>query len=211
MNILSLPADQIQNLLTNLSDVIMVLDPQGVVLDIAVSGKDLLRLNLKDWQGKTLASQATLDSQDKLRNLLVKPEKNAASAWRHVNLTVGEVDVPLQLLALPQADTDQFWVFGRDLSGVSQMQRRLVESHQSMERDYLRLRHMEARYRLLFETVTDPVKPTSRRNWSSKILLSACRVQTLFNVLNLHRAKRWKPCCAPRKLLAVWRAPVYAV
>ena len=157
MNILSLPADQIQNLLTNLSDVIMVLDPQGVVLDIAVSGKDLLRLNLKDWQGKTLASQATLDSQDKLRNLLVKPEKNASSAWRHVNLTVGEVDVPLQLLALPQADTDQFWVFGRDLSGVSQMQRRLVESHQSMERDYLRLRHMEARYRLLFETVTDPV------------------------------------------------------
>ena len=157
MNIFSLPSEQIESLLLTLSDVIIVLSAEGVVLDITASGKELQRLNLKDWQGKTLSSQATLDSQDKLRNLLVKPEKNTVSAWRHVNLTVGEIDVPLQLLAIPQVGTDKFWVFGRDLSGVSQMQRRLVESHQSMERDYLRLRHMEARYRLLFETVTDPV------------------------------------------------------
>ena len=135
----------------------MVLSAEGVVLEITASGRELQRLNLKAWQGKTLSSMATLDSQDKMRNLLVKPEKNVASVWRHVNFTVGEVDVPLQLLAVPQSDSNQFWVFGRDLSGVSQMQRRLVESHQSMERDYLRLRHMEARYRLLFETVTDPV------------------------------------------------------
>ena len=158
MDIFSLPTDQINSLLTTLSDVIIQVDADGVVLDISVSGKELQRLSLKDWAGKKMSVLATLDSQDKLRNLLAKPEKNAAYVWRHINLkATGDVDVPLQMMAVPQADTDRTWLFGRDLSGVSQMQRRLVESHQSMERDYLRLRHMEARYRLLFESVSDPV------------------------------------------------------
>ena len=136
-----------------------------------------------------------------MRNLLVKPEKNVASVWRHVNFTVGEVDVPLQLLAVPQSDSNQFWVFGRDLSGVSQMQRRLVESHQSMERDYLRLRHMEARYRLLFETVTDPVLVVD---------VAQRRVPTLFNASSLPPAKHLKLCCALPKLQVAWKAHVYA-
>ena len=37
------------------------------------------------------------------------------------------------------------------------MQQRLVDAQQSMERDYLRLRHTEARYRLLFEAVDEAV------------------------------------------------------
>jgi len=158
VNIFSLPTDQIESLLTTLSDVIIQLDADGVVQDLSTSGKELQCLNLKDWVGKKLSILATLDSQDKLRNLLAKPEKNAANIWRHINLkATGDVDVPLQMLAMPQTGTNGYWLFGRDLSGVSQMQRRLVDSHQSMERDYLRLRHMEARYRLLFESVSDPV------------------------------------------------------
>ncbi|MEM7768565.1 MAG: transcriptional regulator PpsR, partial [Pseudomonadota bacterium] len=37
------------------------------------------------------------------------------------------------------------------------LQQRLVEAHQDLERDYTRLREAEARYRLLFETVSEPV------------------------------------------------------
>ena len=74
MNIFSLPAEQIESLLTTLSDVTMVLSAEGLVLEITASGRELQRLNLKAWQGKTLSSMATLDSQDKLRYLLVKPE-----------------------------------------------------------------------------------------------------------------------------------------
>jgi transcriptional regulator PpsR len=37
------------------------------------------------------------------------------------------------------------------------LQRRLVETQQSMERDYLRLRHIEARYRVLFDTSSEAV------------------------------------------------------
>ena len=39
----------------------------------------------------------------------------------------------------------------------NELQRRLVETQQSMERDYLRLRHIEARYRVLFDTSSEAV------------------------------------------------------
>ena len=136
----------------------MVLDANGVILELTVSGRELQRLNLKSWQGKPLVDQATLDSKEKLESLLSAPDKNSGITWRHLNFIFGnDTDVPLQLMAVAQPEKNQCILFGRDLSGVSQMQRRLVESHQSMERDYLRLRHMEARYRLLFESVSDPI------------------------------------------------------
>jgi transcriptional regulator PpsR len=46
---------------------------------------------------------------------------------------------------------------GRNLERLAELQRRLVETQQSVERDYLRLRHIEARYRVLFETSPEAV------------------------------------------------------
>ena len=46
---------------------------------------------------------------------------------------------------------------GRDLRSISALQQRLVEAQQSMERDYWRLRHVETRYRLLFQMATEAV------------------------------------------------------
>jgi transcriptional regulator PpsR len=43
------------------------------------------------------------------------------------------------------------------MSIVAGLQQRLMDAQQSMERDYMRLRHMEARYRILFETSSEPV------------------------------------------------------
>ncbi|NBQ07815.1 MAG: transcriptional regulator PpsR, partial [Betaproteobacteria bacterium] len=45
----------------------------------------------------------------------------------------------------------------RNLERLAELQRRLVETQQSVERDYLRLRHIEARYRVLFETSPEAV------------------------------------------------------
>ena len=153
-----LPAEKIDGLLTTLSDIILITNIQGDIQSVQINGRDLKRQDLSGWQGKNLASVASLDSQDKIRQLLSAKPDEAANAWRHVNLlSPSNVDVPLQLLPVAFEESQQLWLFGRDLSGVSQMQRRLVEAHQSMERDYLRLRHMEARYRLLFDSVAEPM------------------------------------------------------
>ena len=46
---------------------------------------------------------------------------------------------------------------GRDLRTLATLQQRLVEAQMSMERDYSRLRHVETRYRILFQTSAEPV------------------------------------------------------
>ena len=48
-------------------------------------------------------------------------------------------------------------VFGRDLRANAVLQQRLVSAQQAMERDYWRLRHMETRYRSLFQVASEAV------------------------------------------------------
>jgi len=48
-------------------------------------------------------------------------------------------------------------VFGRDLRANAALQQRLVSAQQAMERDYWRLRHMETRYRSLFQVASEAV------------------------------------------------------
>ena len=136
----------------------LVLDKQSTVLEVTVFGKDLQRLDTSGLKGRSVHDFISHDSRDKFALMLDAVGKTDAPMWRHVNFSPkpGQ-DMPLQVSLLPQEKDGMVWLFGRDLSGLSQMQSRLVEAHQSMERDFLRLRHMEARYRLLFESVADPM------------------------------------------------------
>ncbi|MFM7801247.1 MAG: hypothetical protein ACKO69_03725, partial [Limnohabitans sp.] len=62
MNLNALPSEQVQSLLSALSDVIFFTDASGLIQDIQVSGKELQRLNLTEWTGKNLSDVSTLDS-----------------------------------------------------------------------------------------------------------------------------------------------------
>ena len=159
MNIPALAPSDSERLFSTLSDIVFVLNAEGDILDLQVFGKELLRLELPTWKGQNLLSFTTFDSQDKVKRLLEQMQQGETGNWRHINLsTAAAQDIPLQVNCVASPDQPgTCWMFGRDLSAVSQMQQRLVDAHQSMERDYLRLRHMEARYRLLFETVSEPM------------------------------------------------------
>jgi PAS domain-containing protein len=139
-------------------DMLMVLDAQSQLMEVSVFGKDLQALKPAEWAGKPLQDFISFDSQEKFKSIWDLVGKADAPVWRHLNfITPQGQDLPLQVSLLPQDKDNTVWMFCRDLSNVSQMQGRLVEAHQSMERDFLRLRHMEARYRLLFESVADPM------------------------------------------------------
>ena len=158
MNLSALPIDHVHLLLGALSDIVWVTDMDGLIQDLTVTGKELQRLRLDEWKGKHLSDFSTLDSLEKIKQLMAQIQGATPSPWRHLNLlSPDNIDVPLQVMVVAFPERQQCWMFGRDLSSVSQMQKRLVDAHQAMERDYLRLRHMEARYRLLFEAVADPM------------------------------------------------------
>ena len=55
------------------------------------------------------------------------------------------------------AKDSQILVIGRNLRAMASLQRALAETQQALERDYLRMRGAETRYRLLFQLGSEPV------------------------------------------------------
>jgi transcriptional regulator PpsR len=142
------------------TDVALVIDPQGVICDVAFN-KDELALELDGqgrWLGSRLADIVTSDTQLKIRELLLDATVRDASTWRQVNHpSPGGEDVPVLYAAINIARADRFLLAGRDLRQLATMQQRLINAQQSMERDYIRLRHAETRYRLLFQVSSEAV------------------------------------------------------
>ncbi len=158
-----LSADVAGRLIAASSDVAMIVDDQGVIRDLAFGSEDLLREGYYEWLGKPWADTVTVESRPKVEALLRDSRANVAPRWRHINHpSVDGADLPLSYsaIALPQAGRKsgvRSVVFGRDLRANAALQQRLISAQQAMERDYWRLRHMETRYRSLFQVASEAV------------------------------------------------------
>ncbi len=145
-------------LITAAADIALVLDKDGVVLDLAFDDQDLELQGADAWLGKPWIDTVTVESRPKVLELLKNASGAEAPAWRQVNHPTGEMlDIPILYAAAEAGEDGRLIVIGRDLRAVAQLQQRLVDAQQSMERDYSRLRHAETRYRLLFQTASDAV------------------------------------------------------
>jgi transcriptional regulator PpsR len=145
-------------LLSGVSDLSLVLDADGVVEDVSSARDTLVALGCQAWVGRRWVDTVTLESRVKVEDMLREAAAGQPARWRHVNHPAsGGNDVPLQYIVLALGSRGKRVAVARDLEGVAELQRRLVETQQSMERDYMRLRHIEARYRLLFDTSTEAV------------------------------------------------------
>ncbi|WP_395702541.1 transcriptional regulator PpsR [Aquabacterium sp.] len=141
------------------ADVALVIDNQGVICDVSIARDELVFEGSADWVGRHWLETVTVESRPKVLALL--RDATAAGAerqWRQVNHPVtGGPDIPVLYAALRVGHEGRVVAVGRDLRAVSALQQRLVDAQQALERDYLRLRQTEARYRLLFESVTEAV------------------------------------------------------
>jgi len=160
-----LSADIAGKLIAAAADVAMIVDDKGVIRDLAFGSEDLLREGYYEWVGKPWADTVTVESRPKVEALLRESRSSAAPRWRHINHpSIDGADLPLSYsaIALPQQSGRgklgvRSVVFGRDLRANAALQQRLVSAQQAMERDYWRLRHMETRYRSLFQVASEAV------------------------------------------------------
>ncbi len=74
---------------------------------------------------------------------------------REVNVLAASGPLPLRIVAVPQGD--EVLLIGQSLQPQADLQRQLIDIQQGMERDYARLRGVEARYRLLFQLAGTPM------------------------------------------------------
>ncbi len=138
------------------ADIALVIDG-GVIQDVALGSEDLARERYHQaWRGRPWVDTVTVESRPKIEDLLHADP--ASRRWRQVNHpSSGGLDIPIRYVSVDVAGADRIVAIGRDLRSVSALQQRLVEAHQSLERDYSRLREAEARYELLFRSVSQPL------------------------------------------------------
>lgn len=153
-----LDAESAADLIAAAADVALVLDGDGVIRDVALGSEDMLLEGCRKWIGQPWAETVTIESRAKVETLLREATSKAERRWRQVNHPSARgSDVPVLYSAVQVGQNGQVVAFGRDLRPNAQLQQRLVDAQQSMERDYWRLRHVETRYRLLFMSSLEAV------------------------------------------------------
>ncbi len=148
--------DVIASIAASAADVALLLK-DGVIEDMAVGNAGLSDEGFgTSWRGAPWIDTVTPDSRGKVEEIL--RDQARVSRWRQVNHpSVTALDLPVRYTAIRLDNDGRLLALGRDMRAESKLQQRLVEAHQDLERDYTRLREAEARYRLLFETVSEPV------------------------------------------------------
>lgn len=140
------------------ADVALILDDKGVIRDLAFGSEDLAAQWAGQWLGRPWIEIVTIESRSKVEALLNQAEAGPAPRWRHINHPSPHgADVPVLYSAVPLGREGRLIVIGRDLRATAALQQRLVDAQQSLERDYSRLRHVEMRYRLLFQMMSEAV------------------------------------------------------
>jgi transcriptional regulator PpsR len=144
-------------LLTMAGDVVLVVDEVGVIRDVAVGDGDTPFAAARQWVGRPWVETVHTDSRGKAEALLREALLGGVTKRRQLNhLRDDGADVPVAYTAL-RLERGTVVAVGRDMRHVSALQQRLVEAQQAMERDYWRLRHVETRYRLLFQLASDGI------------------------------------------------------
>ncbi len=143
-------------LVTAASDVAMVIDRDGVIRDLALGSDDLQREGAGAWLDRRWLDVVTVESRPKVDALLREAGDGGRPRWREINqVTEANRSLMVRFTAVPAGRDGDVLAIGRDERGSALLQQRLVETQQTLERDYARLRDAESRYRLLFRLADD--------------------------------------------------------
>ncbi len=154
----TLDARAAASLLAVAGDIAVLVDPAGVVRDVSVGPSDVAVDLPREWVGRSWQDTATNDTKLKIETLLREVATKGVSKRRQINHTTHTgADLPIAYTAVRVGHDGSVVAIGRDMRHLSSLQQRLVEAQQAMERDYWRLRHVETRYRLLFQLASDGI------------------------------------------------------
>jgi PAS domain-containing protein len=174
----------LDRLLEQTTDVALVMDGSGRILEVKVRDPAFATLAKKSWVGCLWHDIVTVESKDKVDALLEAARQGQPHPPRQVNhparsgpdwpvlYSAMALSDPEALADLPKAkrtlprphaaqnpihDNMLIVAFGRDLRDNMALQRQLVEAQQAMERDYWKLRETETLYRSLFQASSEGV------------------------------------------------------
>ena len=145
-------------LVANTGDLAVIVDRTGVVRAVVANDPEMRDSGIDLWVGQHWAQTVTIETRGKVEALLRDAGSKSSGRRRQVNhVLAGGNDLPVSYTVMRVGRDGAFVAAGRDMRTVSALQQRLVEAQQAMERDYWRLRHVETRYRLLFQLAAETI------------------------------------------------------
>lgn len=151
----TLDADSAMKLAMVAGDVTLVLDEMGLIVDTAFDPKEFP--GFEGWEGTNWIDTVNVESRPKVMEMLAAAISCDVQPWRQVNHPTKDGDVPIRYAVLSVNGGKHRIAFGRDMREAGQMQQRILQVQQSLERDYLRMRQLDTRYRKLFEQTSEAV------------------------------------------------------
>ncbi len=151
----SMDADAAMKLAMVAGDITLILDDTGTVLDAAFDHDHFSGLG--NLTGQNWIETVTVESRPKIMEMLAAARRGEVQHWRQVNHIIENGDIPIRYVVVPVNGGEHRIAFGRDLREAAKLQQRLLQVQQSLERDYMQLRQLETRYRMVFESSQEPV------------------------------------------------------
>jgi transcriptional regulator PpsR len=153
----SLDATSAARLAEAAGDLVLILEPDGTIIDFSIASHEPAIEGSDSWVGQNWGDIVTVESRTKVKDMLGAVASGAVPRWRQVNHPTATGDIPVRYWALASGNDGRVIAVGRDLRANAVLQQRLMQVQQSLERDYLRLRQAESRYRMLFERATEAI------------------------------------------------------
>jgi transcriptional regulator PpsR len=138
-------------------DIALIMTADGRIVDASFASVDPTGVGQDGWIGRNWADLASMDSQPKIAEMLAAAHSDAVPRWRQINHPSNDGDVPVRYLAVGSGSDGNIVAVGQDMRSQAALQQRLIQAQQSLERDYLKLRQAETRYRMLFDLDSEAV------------------------------------------------------
>ena len=148
-------AQSASRLLASAADLALVLDREGVILDVSLGEGIASHRGWDELVGRRWEETVTSDCVEKTRLLLQQARSGDRPKSREINqVAEGVGELPFRFGAV-LLDDDRVAVLGRDQRAIATLQQRMVTTQQAMDREYGRLRDGDARYRVLFHVASE--------------------------------------------------------
>lgn len=137
-------------------DITLVLDMDGVIRHAALSAT-MAGESVDGWLGRSWTDVAATDG-DKVKRMIEDARSSGVSAFRQINQRFPSgVELPMEFTTMVLGDRTGMLVVGKNIQAVAELHARLIAAQQAIERDYWRLREVETRYRLVFDSTNEAV------------------------------------------------------
>ncbi|HIJ62018.1 MAG TPA: transcriptional regulator PpsR [Rhodospirillaceae bacterium] len=147
-------------------DVALVLDRDGVIRDVSVAESENSNDCFADLVGRRWTDTVTTESRRKIEDSISEAGDQRPPRWREICQLSAQGPVPLRYRVIETGNDGRMLALGRDLRNDQALQQRVLQAQQAMERDYVKLRQTESRYRLLFQIASEAfllVNPATRK------------------------------------------------